>query len=393
MYVVLSPSRRVVVGCLQLFLVIIYLSFVAQVMAYEDSPSTSQPIAEIETAVSFPTTGIIANTMQNGTTGHPMPSSLTVNTLTLPVTLYDQTTDPNAVIIEHLNISLAFIDGEVQVHELYTFDYLETVVFTDSPNSTIAHALPATATDTTFQRNVGPASRYIPAPDIFQSGSHWYNTQPLRPGSTSATLLVSYRLPYIDALTLTHELPYDVKNVHFSLPYNGVTFAADDWHQLASRSTGADGSIIRNYSRDNFAAGDHLTLNLSGTTPLPEPMSISTNEAAWMFSVAVLLTAVTFIIRLIIIRRRAQSTEIEEAIKAEETPTDLTKRSRQLVMALTVLDEGYEKGWIGEDAYNHRRHAIKTELATIWEKLCQSGTSSNTPLSDLFQIPTPQPGG
>lgn len=215
MHVVLSPSHRVVVGCLQLIITVIYLSFVAQVMAQEDRSSTPQPIAHGETAVSSTTNttgGVIAGTIQNGTTGQPLADSLAVNlyafnssytrtdthittldkngrfqfgltdqpanqvymigvsyndieftsdigsftnatnTLTLPVTVYEQTTDSSAVIIDQLHVSLAFMDGEVQVHELYTFDNVETAVFTGSPNTngTIALSLPANAAAVTY---------------------------------------------------------------------------------------------------------------------------------------------------------------------------------------------------------------------------------------------------
>jgi hypothetical protein len=447
MRVVLTPFRRVVLGCLIAVIAITFLSFAGQVSAQEDSPSTPQPIAEVAA------NGVVAGTIQNGTTGEHLPGGATVNlyafnssytqtethtttlaedgsfqfglvdqpanyvymigvtyndieftsdigsfaaavnTLSLPVTVYESTSDASAVTIDQLNVTMAFMDGEVQVHELYTFDNSETAVFTGSPNTngTIAMSLPATASKPTFQRGVGPSGGFVPATEIFQSGSLWYDTQPLRPGATSATLLVSYRLPYVDALTLTHELQYDVNNVQFSLPYNGVTFAADGWQQLASRSTGTDGEVIRNYSRDSFAAGDRLTLSLSGDTALPEPVSVTINQAAWMFSVAVLLTAVTILIRLVIIRRRAQSEEIDVEIEEVEPATDLTKRSRQLVTAITVLDEGYDKGWIGEDAYAHRRHVLKAELHNIWEKLYQSGIA-NTAIPDPFKIPTPQPG-
>ena len=314
------------------------------------------------------------------------------DTLTLPVTVYEQTTDPNAVLIDQLNVSLVFMNGEVQVHELYTFDNQETAVYLgttpDTASGAIAVSLPANAIAPSFQRGVGPSSGYIPANEMFQSGDYWYDTKPLRPGPTSLTLLVSYRLPYVDALTITHELPYDVNNVQFSLPYNGVTFAADDWQQLASRSTGTDGGVIRSYSRDNFAAGDRLTLNLSGTTTLPEPVSVSTNQTAWMLSVAVLLTAVTFIIRLIIIRRSGQPKAHTEEPELLDDTAELTIRSRQLVTALAVLDEGYEKGWINEEAYTDRRNTLKTELNTIWEKLHQSDEKTHpTP----FHVPTPLP--
>ncbi|MCA9931854.1 MAG: hypothetical protein KC419_25395, partial [Anaerolineales bacterium] len=317
------------------------------------------------------------------------------STLSLPVTIYEQTTNAAAVVVDQLQISLVFVDGEVQVHELYSFDNRETAVYIgntpDVTSGTVAIVLPDDAQAPTFQRGIGPGGGYIPANEMIQSGSAWYDTTPLRPGATSLTLLATYRLPYREALTFAHDLPYAVETVSLALPYNDVTFNSSGWQQLASQSTGSNGGVIRNYSRDGLDAGAVLTIGLSGAPTLPaadvgrqSPVSVDT--AALLLSVAVLLTAVTFIIRLIILKRSTAPQPEEGAAFAESepSPTDLVARSRRLITALTILDEGYDKGWIDEPAYQYRRQHLKDELQMIQDQL-----GLNVPADPQTPFPIP----
>lgn len=455
MHVDIHIPRRVVFACLLFGLMLPFMPIGQRVVAQTAVLPTPQPVS-----TTAPGGAMIGGTIINGTTGAPLPAGLpvvlyafnssytrtetlhsilaadgsysfdvsqqpsdwvymvgvtyneieftsdigtfenAVTTLSLPVAVYEQTTDADAVVIDQLQVSLAFTDGQVQVHELYTFDNRETAVFIgeagDSAGGTVAFMLPEGAISPEFQRGMGPSSGYFPANEVFQSGDHWYDTYHLRPGATSLTMLVTYRLPDRDGITLAHTLPYAAENVSLALPADGVTLDSTGWQQLASRPTGSNGGVIRNYSQDNFAAGALLTIGLSGrSTPQPASppqLGVSVDQAAWMLSVIVLLTAVTFIIRLVILQRAAagkhESSHESEMLPAPD-PADLIARSRKLVIALAVLDEGYDKGWIDEAGYHLRRQNLKAELKMIWDQI---GNDAVTDPQSSFPIPyTPIP--
>ncbi|MCA9931853.1 MAG: hypothetical protein KC419_25390 [Anaerolineales bacterium] len=181
-----------------------------------------------------------------------------------------QPAQASGIVVDNLHVALTFIGDEVQVHELYAF--AETAVSTTTPaaieTSILAVAIPNGAKNPSVQQN-GAAS--------------------------GMTMTATYRLPYKDALTLTHDIPYDVKTVTFSLPYNGVAFAADGWHQFASRVNQASGTITRLYQRGSLAAGESLTLGLHGTTAPSANGGSAVPMNTWLVAVAGLCMIVTLV--------------------------------------------------------------------------------------------------
>jgi hypothetical protein len=133
----------------------------------------------------------------------------------IPVFVFDTTSDPTAVSIDRLHIILTFAQDRVMVSELYLVSNRATAVFIgkhgDLDQGTVEIGLPAGAENIDFQRGFSTSfDSFIPANDMIQTDTGWADTVPLRPGSGSLNLLVSYDLPYDDGLLLAHPLAYPV---------------------------------------------------------------------------------------------------------------------------------------------------------------------------------------
>ncbi|MCP5094808.1 MAG: hypothetical protein GY943_04575 [Chloroflexi bacterium] len=308
------------------------------------------------------------------------------SSLQLPITVYEPTRDPNVIAIDQLHVSLTFLEGEVEVNELYTFDNRGTAVYVgttgDLTNGSVQITLPDNAIDPQFERGLGPNSGFFPANDLLQQEGRWYDTYALRPGSTSLTLLVTYRLPYQAALTLSHSLPYQTETVLVALPDNGITFQSAGWQQEASRSTGTD-TVIRSFSRTGFAAGEALQIGVNGrlssTSTTIATQTQSTTD--WLLSGIILFIAVGMVGRLFWRRRSSRveaELEIEDEVESRHVSVQMNAeqetavRCRQLLVALATLDEAYSCGDIVDPHYTNRRHQLKAELKLIWKPAPQS---------------------
>ncbi len=304
-------------------------------------------------------------------------------TLGLPITVYESTNDSDGVTIDQLHVSLTFVDGQMQVSELYTFDNRQTAVYIGTTNNlengTIQVALPEGATNPIFERGMGPASGFFPANEFFQSGKNWLDTLPLRPGSNSLTLRVSYQLPYQNELQLSHALPYDTENIVLTMPENGVSFDAAQWQQEATRST-VDNGLLRSYSRTNFDANGTINIPLSGQVEtgadLQTAVSSTNPSTEWSIGIGLLLLLIAVGTRLRLTRGKGTDGSVgETAVSSHPTYQPVITQTssktspshrKRLLIAIALLDDAFEEGRLTQTAYQQKRQQLKTELISIW---------------------------
>lgn len=290
--------------------------------------------------------------------------------LDLPLTVYESTSDPANIIISNLQISLNFVGQEAQVSELYTVSNEATAVFTGGSEGagTVQINLPESAQSPSFERGMGPNSGYFPATEFIQQDGRWYDTLALRPGPNGLTLRVTYSLPLADAFDLSRQLPYQTKSVTVALPDGGLDFAADGWQQQASQSAGENG-VFLNYTREGLMPNSELALTFSGTAAfVPATASTSSTAGDWIISLGIVLLIATIALRLL--RPRKNTVRLPQLATAGPAPlrpeTDKAER-RQLLSALADLDIAYQSGQLAEAAYQQQRQDIKNRLRNIWE--------------------------
>lgn len=301
--------------------------------------------------------------------------SRTRATLDLPVTVFEQSTDPTALSISQIHIVMEFIEDQLQVSELYVVNNDQDTVFvgpTGNPGAgTVEVALPAGAQNPSFQRSFGSLDSFLPANEFIQTERGWADTLALRPGAGALTLLVRYTLPYESGMTVAHPLFYDTATSTIILPDSGVEVAGEPWLAQPAQQFGQDETFL-NYSRAGLAAGEAITFQLQGrprvVTTAGGTATVNRNPTTDLLigGAALLLAAGIGIVVWRAWRERQATTAGWEA--GVETLAAATGQTQdELLRAIARLDDAYEAGQIEESAYQSQRAELKARLAAIWQ--------------------------
>lgn len=301
----------------------------------------------------------------------------------MPLFVYESTADPTVVAIDRLHMILSFSEDRLLVSELYVFSNLETAVFVgdsgDFNNGTVEVGLPAGAENVGFQRGFGTSlDSFIPATEFIQTDTGWADTVPLRPGSGSLNLLVSYDLPYDDSLLLAHPLTYPVSSASAIMADVGVTISDDAWVSQGVQAT-TGGSFI-SYTYAGLPEADALNLTLEGKpTQVVDaqgnalPARNQTNELIiGGMALAAMLAVGFFMVQ------RWRTTPVAEAelvampqVRAATLPRKASQGPNQgktaLLQAIAELDDAYDAGELEEDEYQQQRQDLKTRLTAVWQ--------------------------
>jgi len=285
--------------------------------------------------------------------------------LTLPVTVFNTTTDSSVVNVDQMHILVNFAAGQVQVDEFYVFSNSGTSVFVgnsgDPAAGTLQIALPEGAQNVSFQRALGSMDSTIPANEVIQTGDGWADTFPLNPGPSGINLIVSYDMPYEDSASLSRPIHYQVTNANVIMPDTGVTVSGDGFEDLGVQDMG--GSRFATFNRAGIAPDTTLNLTLDGrpqtTTAAASNVQPGNNNLDLIIGGISLLVVgglALFTVRTWRSRSEYEDDEDEGVNEREE-----------LLEAIVGLDEAFEQGQIGEAEYTSRRAELKAALAEIWE--------------------------
>lgn len=300
--------------------------------------------------------------------------------LELPVTVYEQTSDPAAVRVGQLHVILEFAEDQVQVSELYQFSHDAPSVFVgetgDPAQGTVRLTVPEGASNPSFSRTFGSMDSFFPADNVLSTGNEWADTVPLRPGQGTLSLLVRYTLPYEGGAEIAHPVHYDVDHVNLVLTAGGVTVADAGESQWTSQGQQAmGGGSFLSYTREAVPAGGTVSFTLEGEPRAPAGANgggaaAAPNESAeLLIGGGILLLSVAVGVYLVRLWRgrspaepAAAGTEGGLAIAAE----DAADRREELLQAIARLDDGFEAGEMDEETYLRRRQALKESLLAIW---------------------------
>ncbi len=298
----------------------------------------------------------------------------------LPVTVYDQTTDPSVIRVAQVHVVFDFLSTEIlQVTELYVFENLGTAVFvgdTGDPDQGVTRvAVPANAQNLSFERAFSAMDSFIPATEVIPLTNGYADTIPLRPGRSNSSLVVNYTLPYDEGVTLSHELPYAATNVTVILPDVGVSLTnAEAWTQQNQQTMGG---MFLSYAQQNLPPGSTLNLVLAG-----EPEVVSTamgnsaiattrNQSTELIIGGVGLLLVGIVAVVVVRSRMAHRDEDEEDEVVYEDEAGMTvengRAADELIQIIAALDDAYERGELDEEAYHKEREQLKTELKAVWQ--------------------------
>lgn len=304
--------------------------------------------------------------------------SATTPAIELPVTVYDQSTDPSVIRIAQVHVVFDFLSPQIlQVTQLYVYENLGNTVFVGeagrAEQGVTRIALPQNAQNISFQRAFSAMEGFIPATEVIPLPDGFADTVPLRPGRSSASLVASYTLPYNNGAELSHLIPYAASSVTVILPDVGVRLVNDGtWTEQTQQTMGG---TFRSYVQRNLPANSSLTLALegtpqvsstAGTTAVAQPLSQTTEL---IIAGVALLAAVGGAV--FVLRRRAmpQEEEEEEEDEQEEEVVETVngRTADELIQIIAALDDAYAQGELDEAAYRAERARLKADLQAIWQ--------------------------
>lgn len=285
-------------------------------------------------------------------------------TLQLPVSIYETTTDASVLKADRLHIFFEFVDGKtVRVIQLYILSNAssKTLVPPGEGEPTLSFVLPEGATNLEFQDGA-LGERFI------KTDKGFGDTISIRPGSGNYELLYAFELPYERKLDLVQPLSLPVDAVVVMVPESGVKLKGDKFVDEGTRDV--QGAQYRLYNGSSLPAGSDLRLTISGrpTTGAPQVTAgSSTNLVTGLgvFGLALILAGVW-------LYRRSRSTQTGEEEAEDETEVAVSEpnggSAESLMDAIIALDDLYQAGELPETAYLERRTKLKQRLIELTEK-------------------------
>jgi hypothetical protein len=259
----------------------------------------------------------------------------------LPVTVYEATSDTDALSVERLHVLFDFpAANQVQVVELWVLSNSgDRTVVAESGRAVVEVALPEGATGLAFEDN-SVADRYLQTADGFG------DTEPILPGQGMSQFIFSYWLPYDGGLTFSRRSDYPVNAVVVLLPQNGIRAEGAGLRDLGVQDVG--GEAVQAFEGGAIAAGQALEVKLSGRPAGAEAAStINWNNLGVGLGLLVVLLA------------GAGAWWFRRSRAAPEGQADPTE---SLLDAIAELDEALEAGRIEATEHHRRREALKREL-------------------------------
>jgi len=289
-------------------------------------------------------------------------------TYDLPLQIFETTTDPAAIRIERLSIAMNFQAEVGQVAEHFIISNTSDKTFVAaSGGPTFSAALPSGYTSLGFQDG-RLGERYQQTADGFA------DTEPIRPGAGSHRILLSFALPYRNALQFAQTLSYPAAAVNVLLPANGVTVSGPGLADLGVRDI--EGRQFQTYAVSNLQAGQPVSFEVSGNpSPASGPAINLGNNRDTIVGVLALALVVAGLAYVWV--RRAPAKKDSASLNGEPRHPDpkgpmarpaSTSRVDQLLDELADLDLAFEAGQQPEAEYRAKRAKLKMQLKALLEK-------------------------
>lgn len=281
--------------------------------------------------------------------------------LSLPVTIYETTTDPSGLVVDRAHLFFDFSKaGTVQVVELFIVSNptQQAVVAEEAGGPVLAYLLPNGYANLQFEDSV-LGERYVEIPGGFA------DTQSIPPGTGQYQVVFAFDLPYNKKLKFEQPLNLGTNASVVLLPDVGIKVKSDELVDAGSRDV--QGTNYLMYNGGVLPPGGTLTLELSGSPSSGGSTSTSVDSRTGiLIGIGALGLALIGVGVWLFLRNRAADSETADA-DAEETVQE-EDNPDTLMDAIIALDDLYREGKLPEEAYQARRQELKARL----EKLVQA---------------------
>ncbi|NPA26601.1 MAG: c-type cytochrome [Chloroflexi bacterium] len=306
--------------------------------------------------------------------------------LELNITIYDTTTDRDALRFDRLHIFVDFLGDRIRVAELYVIsnDGDRTVVPEKEGEGVVRYYLPEGATNLQFEPGQGElGKRFLEVPGGF------VDTSAIPPGQYQ--ILFAYELPYPNQQAeIRHKVDLPVGSVLVLVPAEGVTVEGEGFQPGDVRDV--QGMAVRIYLGPEIEAGGEVAFKVSGfpkETPqgrVEEPSAgwnLPQGKDLWLLvglaalGLGLVVSGVWLYFRSDEEEEKAETggatpSEASTARAATEPeldetaiPEGLRNDPEALLDAILALDELHREGKLPTEAYEKRRALYKAHLARL----------------------------
>lgn len=274
----------------------------------------------------------------------------TESRLTLPVEVFETTTDAGVVRVESWHVFFNLdVPGQVRVGELLVFSNSSdrSYIGSGEGTTTLEIPLPTGATNLQFQEGA-LGERYRATADGFAY------TAAMLPGEGTLSILFSFDMPLASSLTFAQEMRYPVSTLNVLVPQDSLKLVGDQL--VGPQSQSVEGVAYFNYTGKNRPANDSLRLTLREASGMDL-------ESIWPAVGA-----------LIVMTLIGAGWYVWERRRHRPAPSGLDEAlPPSLVEALARLDEEFERGNQPADEYHRRRAQLKAEVLGQRQRLEKGG--------------------
>jgi len=232
--------------------------------------------------------------------------------------------------------------GQVDVAEMLLISNSSDKMFVPGAGPALAFPLPSGASALTL-----PSQRL--GLDLMPTTQSVILGSPIQPGSSTANVSFSLRLPYSDRLDFEQKLPYPVKVLNVLVPATNATLQGA---QLAEQGTQtAQNETLRVYAAQGLPANDVVSFKLAGLAGaggLGALLSTSSAPVGWVVGVAALMLV-------------AAGGGLGWR-RWRTRPAGTAQTYDDLVQAIADLDDAFEAGRLPVKRYQHQRGRLKQKL-------------------------------
>jgi hypothetical protein len=270
------------------------------------------------------------------------------DSIDLPITIYDMTSDLGGLTVSRLHVFFQFINEEtIQViHQVSISNFGNLMVAPEQENEPILEfALPEGAANLIFQSG-SLGNPYVKTTTGFSDPS------PVLPGSNSYEVLFAYELPYLGKLdwVLPVDLPTDVA----VLFVQGEEVKVESEILLASGTEALDQEIYQVFVANDLSNGQEMELNISSGFSGIGNLNLDSNILTIILGVVGLGLAGFGAWRFF----RQSDDYYDDEIDQDYTVDGLMDE-------IIELDQAFVSGDLDEASYQIRRDSLKAELKEL----------------------------
>jgi mono/diheme cytochrome c family protein len=277
--------------------------------------------------------------------------------ITLPIVVYDSSTDTSVLTTDRLHIVFDFSDpAMVQVMEFYIISNPTNlaIIPAETGGAVVFFPLPEGYTDLQLDSALG--ERYLETPGGF------VDTVTVLPGLSQYQVVFAFSMPYNRRLDFSQAVAMDISAVVVMLPGNGVNLSSSLLQDGGVRDV--QGTSYRIYNGSNLINGSDLTFIMTGRPRQDGASPLA--QTSWK-SIAIGLGSLGLVLVLVGLwqyRRNKKVTLLvgEAGGLPEPDPAEEVDDPASLMDAIIALDDQYQAGDLPEIAYQQRRAELKQRL-------------------------------